>query len=231
MNRFFCSLLLLAFLPGCRAMPAPLKLEPADPVRVVQRGKVRGLVPVQQYDSSIKVRLPYATPENAFKKVLYPPGFPALAAEPTARKLAAAQKALKPNGLKILVLDAYRPPEVQWQLFQMFRDDKFVADPRKKWSKHCYGRAIDLTLTDLSGNELVMPSPFDDFSAKAAAKYTGNDPAIRRRVKLLQDAMTAAGFSIYADEWWHFNDLSDPASLTQKPVLGKDLGLAVGGKS
>ena len=42
---------------------------------------------------------------------------------------------------------------------------------------------------------------------------------------VLQKAMTAAGFSIYDDEWWHFNDLSDPAALAGTPVFGREIGL------
>ena len=224
--RLLFHLTLVLSLSACRTMPAPLNLEPATPARVISRAKTKGLVPVATYDATIRTDLRYATPDNTFKKILYPAGFPALTAEPTARKLAAANRFLKPRAMQLLVLDAYRPPEVQWQLYQMFRDDKYVADPRKKWSKHCYGRAVDVTLTDLSGRALQMPSAFDDFSKKAAATYTGKDPAVRRRITLLQQAMTFAGFSIYEDEWWHFNDLSNPAALAGPPVYGRDLGLA-----
>jgi D-alanyl-D-alanine dipeptidase len=222
-----CGLLLLLALSSCRTMPAPLRLEPVDPARLVAAAKTKGLVPVAAYDPAIRTDLRYAHPDNVFKKMLYPAGFPALAADPTAQKLAAANRALKPHGLRLLILDAYRPPEVQWQLYQMFRDDKYVADPRKKWSKHCYGRAVDVTLTDLAGRLQEMPSAFDDFSIKAAAAYAGKDPVIRRRLALLQQAMTSAGFSVYDDEWWHFNDLSDPAALAGTPVFGRAIGLAV----
>ncbi|MDB6071241.1 MAG: putative D-alanyl-D-alanine dipeptidase [Verrucomicrobiales bacterium] len=218
-------LLLLAALTGCRAMPAPLKLEPVKTDAIIAKAAAHDLVPVGKYDPSIRQDLRYSTTSNVFGRVLYPAGFPALATGPTAKKLAAANRALKPHGLRILVLDAYRPPEVQWQLFQMFRDDKFVADPRKKWSKHCYGCAVDITLTDLSGQEAAMPSTFDDFSKKAAARYTGTDPAIRRRITLLQKAMTDAGFSLYEDEWWHFNDLTRPALLNGPPTHGATIGL------
>ena len=219
--------ILILSLFGCRTMPAPLKLEPANSARIISVAKTKGLVPVAAYDPSIRTDLRYATPDNTFKKILYPAGFPALAADSTAKKLAAAHRSLKPHGLRLLVLDAYRPPEVQWQLYQMFRDDNYVADPRKKWSKHCYGRAVDVTLTDLSGRVLTMPSAFDDFSKKAAATYTGKNPAIRRRLTLLQQAMTTAGFSIYNGEWWHFNDLSNSDVLAGQPVFGRELGLAL----
>ncbi|MES2466322.1 MAG: M15 family metallopeptidase [Verrucomicrobiota bacterium] len=222
-----CCLILLGFFTGCRAMPQPLKLEPVDACTIVNRARQQGLVPVQAYDASIRTDLRYATPDNVFKKVLYPSGFPAMAAEATARKLAAAQRALKPHGLGLLVLDAYRPPEVQWELFQLFKDDKYVADPRKKWSKHCYGRAVDVTLVDLSGKVQEMPSTFDDFTKNAAAVYQGQDPEVKRNLARLQQAMTSAGFSLYADEWWHFNDMSDPAVLSGPPVFGRHLGLAV----
>jgi len=220
-----CGLILFMGITGCRHMPAPLALAPVASTRVIQRAHDKGLVPVQTYDSTIRTDLRYATPDNVFQKTLYPAGFPALTAAATAEKLAAANRRLHAQGLCLLVLDAYRPPEVQWQLFQMFRDDKFVADPRKKWSRHCYGRALDVTVTDLHGRPLGMPSPFDDFSPKAAAHYTGSDPAVRRRLALLQKAMTGAGFSIYDDEWWHFNDLTNPAALAGPPVSGKEIGL------
>ena len=224
----FCGLSLLGLLTGCRSMPSPLSLEaPLNSTGVLAQAKGEGLLPVNAFDTSIRTDLRYAKPGNVFKKVLYPQGFPAMAAADTARKLAAANRTLKAKGLCLMVLDAYRPPEVQWQLFQMFKDDAYVADPRKKWSKHCYGRAVDVTLTDLSGKELAMPSTFDDFSKKAAAAYTGKDAAVRRRIGLLQGAMTGAGFTIYADEWWHFNDLGNPAVLAGPPVFGRSLGLAV----
>ena len=102
-----------------------------------------------------------------------------------------------------------------------------MADPRKKWSKHCYGRAVDVTLVDLSGKEQEMPSAFDDFTKQAAAAYAGQDRVVKRNLARLQQAMTSAGFSIYGDEWWHFNDLSDLAVLAGPPVFGRSLGLAV----
>ncbi len=86
---------------------------------------------------------------------------------------------------------------------------------------------MDVTLTDLSGRVPQMPSTFDDFSKKAAATYTGTDPAVRHRLALLQKTMTSAGFTIYDDEWWHFNDLSDPAALAGTPVWGWEIGAGV----
>jgi D-alanyl-D-alanine dipeptidase len=214
---------------GCakRTMPAEMRMEPVNRSAVIAAAAARGMVRVNYYDPEIAVFLPYATTENVFGRALYPPGFPALLSHPTALKLAIANGKLRPHGLQLLVLDAYRPPEVQWQIFQLHRSDRYVSDPRKRWSKHTYGRAVDVTLMDARGRALRMPSAFDDFSEKAAAAYTGSDPEIRANVTRLQEAMTAAGFTVYADEWWHFNDLSDPYTLSRPPIFGRDLGLPV----
>ena len=233
--RFATLLVVLVFglfLTSCHTMPPPLARDVPAPANILSLAKKQGLVPIAAYDPTLRVDQRYATSDNVFKRVLYPPGFPALLADPTARKLAMANQLLKRHGLCLLVLDAYRPPEVQWQLYQLYRDDKFVADPRKKWSKHCYGRAVDVTLTalaDATHTPLTLPSEFDDFSRKAAATYVGKDPRVRRRLALLQQAMTAAGFSLYADEWWHFNDLSDASALAGRPIFGREIGLRVGG--
>lgn len=213
-------------LASCQTpMPLPLRLEAVNREIIVRKAGLHGLVPVASGDPAIKVDPRYASPDNTFGRVLYPAGLPVLASEPTAKKLALANAALRPHGLHLLIWDAYRPPEVQWRIFQLFQSEQYVADPRKKWSKHCYGRAVDLTMADMDNHPVAMPSALDDFTSKAAATYTGSDPAIRRNLELLQKVMKDAGFSIYADEWWHFNDLSDPAALQGKPVFGKDLGL------
>lgn len=194
---------------SCRTpMPPPLRLEAVDREAVVKKAAAHGLVPVSSGDPGIAVDQRYATADNAFRRVLYPAGFPVLISAPTAGKLAVANAALRPRGLHLLVWDAYRPPEVQWRIFQLFQSENYVADPRKKWSKHCYGRAVDLTLADGKGQAVPMPGAFDDFTAKASATYTGNDPAVRRNLELLQKVMRDAGFTVYVDEWWHFTDLS-----------------------
>ena len=216
---------------GCRSvrapMPEPLVMEPVNRRTVVASAAARGLVRADFYDRGIEIQLPYATAENVFGRVLYPPGFPALLSQPTALKLAMANARLRQRGLRLLVLDAYRPPEVQWQIYQLFRSDRYVSDPRRRWSKHTYGRAVDVTIIDSDGRPLRMPTAFDDFSERAAATYAGADAQVRTNLALLQEVMTRAGFTIYPDEWWHFNDLSNPAVFRGPPVFGRDLGMAV----
>lgn len=221
---------LMLGLISCRSrqgpMPAPLAMDPVNRRTVVASAAARGMVRVNYYDQTIAHQLPYATADNVFGRVLYPPGFPCLLSQPTALKLAMANAKLRRRGYRLLVLDAYRPPEVQWQLFQQIGSDRYVSDPRQRWSKHTYGRAVDVTLLDAEGRPMRLPSAYDDFSKKSAAAYQGSDPEVRANLAILQESMTKAGFTIYADEWWHFNDLSNPAVFAGPPVFGRDLGLA-----
>jgi D-alanyl-D-alanine dipeptidase len=65
---------------------------------------------------------------------------------------------------------------------------------------------VDLSLYDLNtGREVEMPSPYDEFSDRAASNYQGGTAEQRRTRALLRTAMVAEGFSIEPSEWWHFD--------------------------
>lgn len=73
---------------------------------------------------------------------------------------------------------------------------------------HATGGSIDLTLTDLSGNELEMGTGFDHFGPEAASLFyeiNNIDDQVRTNRKLLRDAMVAEHFRFDDDEWWHFD--------------------------
>jgi zinc D-Ala-D-Ala dipeptidase len=63
-----------------------------------------------------------------------------------------------------------------------------------------------VTLVDLkSGQEMKMPTGFDDFTPKAAADYAGASEEAKKNRALLQQVMTKHGFQIFPSEWWHFD--------------------------
>lgn len=64
-------------------MPPPLRMEPVVQNAVIAAARGRGLVPVTSADSRIAVDLRYATAANAFGRILYPPGFPAVLSDST----------------------------------------------------------------------------------------------------------------------------------------------------
>jgi D-alanyl-D-alanine dipeptidase len=55
------------------------------------------------------------------------------------------------------------------------------------------------------GQELEMPSDFDDFSEKAHQDYMGaSDKSIHNR-EFLREVMERHGFIGLPTEWWHFD--------------------------
>jgi zinc D-Ala-D-Ala dipeptidase len=168
--------------------------------------EARDLVEVVRLDSSIHLDIRYATADNFMGRAMYsaPRAF---LQRPAAMALVRIHRALKKKGYGILVFDGYRP----WAVTKKFWDEtppekrKFVASPLKG-SRHNRGCAVDLSLYDLTtGKEVEMPSPYDEFSDRAAGTYTGGTPAQRRTRALLRDAMVAEGFTTEPSEWWHYD--------------------------
>ncbi|MBN2355061.1 D-alanyl-D-alanine dipeptidase [candidate division KSB1 bacterium] len=162
------------------------------------------LIDLQKLDDSIAIDLRYATADNFLGRAVYS-DTRCFLRRCTAERLVRVQKRLQPMGYGIKVWDGYRPLFVQKQMWEILPDAKYVANPATG-SRHNRGAAVDVTLVDAQGNELEMPTPFDDFSEKAAAHYEDVSEAALKHRQILQSAMTAEGFQIYHAEWWHFND-------------------------
>jgi zinc D-Ala-D-Ala dipeptidase len=79
-----------------------------------------------------------------------------------------------------------------------------IADP-KTGSRHNRGSAIDLTLTDLEGNEIDMGTSHDDISAQSRTFYRGFNDTIFQNRMLLRRVMTQNHFIGINSEWWHFS--------------------------
>ncbi|MCR4438649.1 MAG: D-alanyl-D-alanine dipeptidase [bacterium] len=162
------------------------------------------LVDIRSLDSTIVVDLKYATADNFVGDTLYAANVCFLR-QATAERLVRVQRRLRQAGLGVKVYDCYRPLSVQWRMWELVPDTRYVADPRKG-SRHNRGAAVDLTLVDSSGQELLMPSAFDDFTERASRSFTGASPEALRHRALLEEAMTAEGFLPLPSEWWHFDD-------------------------
>jgi D-alanyl-D-alanine dipeptidase len=162
-----------------------------------------GFTNIQALDSSIIVDLRYATTNNFTNKIIYD-FTTAIARTGTAKKLAIANADLRNQGYRIKIWDAYRPVKAQEKLFQVYPDSTFVAKPNPNFS-HQKGVTFDVTLCDLDGNELTMPTPFDDFSEKAYRNSTWS-PKAEKNYQILNTAMEKAGFIGYENEWWDYRD-------------------------
>ncbi len=122
-----------------------------------------------------------------------------------AAKLAIAVRILNERrpGFRLNVWDCYRPRAVQYKMWKVFPDARYVADP-KKGSRHNTGNAVDLTIVDGLGYEVEMPTEFDNFTRKAWPNAPTTPAAAGNRA-LLRDVMMKAGFKPIATEWWHFD--------------------------
>ena len=162
-------------------------------------------IDIKQVDPTIVVDLRYAGPNNVTRRALYPSGMPAMVRFSVAQRLAFAQKFLKKHGYGLKIWDAYRPMVAQQQLWKVTRNHSFVADPKGEvGSMHTRGAAVDATLVDRKGNEVPMPTEFDNFTPAALLQYQGSNSVVRSNLKLLQKAMARAGFYGLRTEWWHF---------------------------
>lgn len=171
----------------------------------------RPLIELILLDRTFKLDIRYATPDNFTGRACYPKAVCRLR-EPVARRLVEVQRELRASGLGLKVFDAYRPFSVQQMFWALLPDPRFIAQPvcidgvLLQGSKHNRGAAVDVTLVDASGNELEMPSVFDDFSEKAHHNYPGASAAASANRERLQQVMVKYGFEPLETEWWHFDD-------------------------
>jgi D-alanyl-D-alanine dipeptidase len=162
------------------------------------------LVEVADVDPRIMIDLRYATPDNFTEQVLYPTNLRCKLRASVAQRLSRVQDRLESEGLGLKIYDGFRPLSVQRTMWAKVPDPRFVANPANG-SRHNRGAAVDVTLVDRAGNELEMPTPYDEFTDAAHRDYTGGSEASLRNRKILSDAMAAEGFTGLPTEWWHFD--------------------------
>ncbi len=179
------------YLTGERAVTQPAS--PAD------------MVNLQDFIPGIHIELAYATENNICRQPIYDSD-QALLRRGTAEKLKKAQEALQAQGYSLKVWDAYRPPQAQYKLWQAMPDSRYVINPHKGFSNHSRGVAVDVTLVDSSGEEILMPTGFDDFTPQADRDYSDVSAQQAQNAQILEKAMVKSGFVSIFYEWWHFHD-------------------------
>ena len=161
------------------------------------------LVDLEQEVPGVRLDIRYATTDNFMRERLYPVAKAYLRA-PAATALADAQQGFKELGLELKVFDGYRPYEVTEKIWEPYQNPDFVADPAKG-SRHNRGCAVDLTLVDETGEELRMPTGYDDFTEKAGHGYQDLPEEEIRNRDLLRAVMESHGFEALPTEWWHYD--------------------------
>ncbi|MBP3413921.1 MAG: M15 family metallopeptidase [Clostridia bacterium] len=162
-------------------------------------------VKVTDYIPTIHIELKYATTDNISGKVIYD-FTDAYLRYGTVKKLAKVQEQLLTQGCSLKIWDAYRPPYAQFVLWEAYPNAKYVANPYSGYSSHSRGGCVDVTLVTASGEDIEMPTGFDDFSSRADRDYSDVTSGAKSNALLLENTMKDNGFKPYFSEWWHFND-------------------------
>jgi zinc D-Ala-D-Ala dipeptidase len=129
---------------------------------------------------------------------------------------------LLPEDVQLLVVDAYRSPARQQQLWSATREEVagkhpfatpaeidrltrlVVARPGRAGGGHQTGAAVDITLADATGTELWLGTGVGEFTVATPTRATVTD-TVRWRRELLARCLTEVGFANYPAEWWHFS--------------------------
>lgn len=167
--------------------------------------KKTDLIIISQYIPSIKIDMRYAGNNNIHGQKIYDDATPYLR-QGTTVKLKNAQEEFQSRGYCLKIWDAYRPPRAQFKLWEICPDSRYIANPYKGYSNHSRGCAVDVTLVDEEGQEIEMPSAFDEFGGRADRNYQDVSPTAAANAKMLEEVMTRNGFTTIATEWWHFED-------------------------
>ncbi len=158
---------------------------------------------IADLDSSIILDIRYATTNNFVKEQLYDCGRCFLR-PPAAAALVRAQARFQKQGLRLKMLDCFRPRPIQQKLWDKFQDPSYVTPP-SKGSMHNRGLAVDLTLVDAQGQQLDMGTPFDFFGPKAHHTYKDLPEEVLANRQLLKSTLEAEGFRGIRTEWWHYS--------------------------
>lgn len=190
--------------------PTPTPTVPAD----------TEFVKVKDYLSDVIVELPYATSDNFTGYRIYD-FTDAYLRYGTIKKLASVCEELKELGIGLKIWDGFRPLSAQQKLWQICPNDKYVSHPVTGTRSHCKGNTVDITLIDLTtGEELEMPTGYDDFTVKADRDYSDCTEEAAKNARLLENAMKKHGFRPYSAEWWHFTDTKDyPIEANFEPAV------------
>ena len=172
------------------------------------------LVDLARLDPRLRFDIRYATSANFMGRVLYPVAR-AVAQRPVAEALSRVQTRAETAGYGLLILDAYRPWRITKAMWDQTPAEKreFVADPRTG-SRHNRGCSIDLSL-HRGGVEVVMPSPYDDFTPAAYRSNTAAPAEALALSRMLEYWMVAEGFVPLPNEWWHY----DWAEWRRYPIM------------
>lgn len=184
---------------------APEEEKPISSVSIPEYLTNSHFVPVSSYVPSIFVDLKYASEDN-FTGIRIYDFEDAFLRVGTLRKLVKVQQELETMGLSLKIWDAFRPVYDHKQLWSYNPNPAYISDPENGTLPHSRGNTVDVTLVNQAGEELEMPSGFDEFTAKADRNYEDCSEFAAANAEVLRSVMEKHGFTSISSEWWHFVD-------------------------
>ena len=187
----------------------PLPVEITIPPAETREPAEDELVRVLDYIPEIRQALAYATVNNFTGQRIYDFS-DAYLRYGTVKKLARVCQELAGQGIGLKIWDGFRPVAAQAKLWEICPDPAFVSNPVTGRRAHCRGNTVDVTLVNLeTGEELPVPTGFDNFTAYADRDYSDCSAEAARNAALLEQTMEKYGFEPYFAEWWHFTDTDE----------------------
>ena len=160
------------------------------------------LLHITEQSHDVLIDLIYAGKNNFTGQAIYahPLCFLHPQAEAGLRKAIAAARGF---GLRLKILDGFRPQEAQEALWAVAPNPDYIADP-KKGSNHTRGVAVDLTLVGADDRALDMGTPVDTMSPASHHFHEAHPANIQVNRMRLLTVMLEAGFVHHPREWWHY---------------------------
>ena len=142
-----------------------------------------------------------------------------------AERLARATHQL-PEGLRLLVIEGFRPLALQTEYFHAYQERLRASYPKRSDDEiyslasqyvappldvppHCCGAAIDLTLADGDGRELDMGTRVNESPEESRGRCYTDSPSISPEAKsnrvILSTVLHEVGLVNYPTEWWHWS--------------------------
>ena len=131
-----------------------------------------------------------------------------------------------PGGLRLLVIEGFRPLVLQAEYFRAYQERLHAAYPERSDDEiyslasqyvappfdvppHCCGAAIDLTLALKNGRELDMGTRVNESPEESRGRCYTDSPHITPEAAsnraILSSALREVGLVNYPTEWWHWS--------------------------
>lgn len=170
---------------------------------MITRFPEKKLVKISDIIPTATINLKYAQSDNFFKKPVYSKEIAFLNVK-ACESLKKVQDEMLKDGYRLVIWDAYRPYSVTVLMWNIVKDARYAAPP-EKGSRHNRGMAVDVSFEKINGEQVEMPTKFDECKRESSPLFNGISKQARANRDYLIHKMSKYGFKVLNSEWWHFD--------------------------